>query len=141
MIIFHRAAELHGQAVLRQRVQADSKMKIRNNTEVTALLGNATLEGVSTRHTKSGETTQVDLAGLFVFIGLEPNTKFLDGVVPLDSAGHVETDIWMRTPTKGIFAIGDIRQNSAALLASSAGDGATAAVAAKRYIDAGDWQE
>ena len=141
VIIFHREAELHGQAVLRQRVQADSKMKIRNNTEVTALLGNATLEGVSTRHTKSGETTQVDLAGLFVFIGLEPSTNFLDGIVPLDGAGHVETDIWMRTPTKGIFAIGDIRQNSAALLASSAGDGATAAVAAKRYIDSQDWPE
>ena len=93
-------------------------------------------KAVSTRHTESGETSQVDLAGLFVFVGLQPNTGFLDGVVPLDNAGHVETDIWMRTPAKGIFAVGDIRQNSAALLASSAGDGATAAVAAKRYIDA-----
>ena len=141
VIIFHRDAALNGQAVLQQRVQADPKIELRPNTEVTALLGNATLEGVSTRHTKSGETTQVDLAGLFVFIGLEPSTNFLDGIVPLDGAGHVETDIWMRTPTKGIFAVGDVRQDSAALLASSAGDGATAAVAAKRYIDAGDWQE
>ena len=99
------------------------------------------LEGVTTRHTESGETSQVDLAGLFIFVGLQPNTGFLDGVVPLDNAGHVETDIWMRTPAKGIFAVGDIRQNSAALLASSAGDGATAAVAAKRYIDAGHWPE
>ena len=141
VIIFHRDAELDGQAVLQQRVQADSKIELRPNTEVTALLGNGMLEALSTRHTESGETSQVDLAGLFVFIGLEPNTSFLDGVVPLDSAGHVETDIWMRTPTKGIFAIGDIRQNSAALLASSAGDGATAAVAAKRYIDSQDWPE
>ena len=141
VIIFHRAAELDGQAVLQQRVHADPKIEMRPNTEVTALLGNATLEAVSTRHTESGETSQVDLAGLFVFIGLEPNTKFLDGIVPLDGAGHVETDVWMRTPTKGIFAIGDIRQNSAALLASSAGDGATAAVAAKRYIDSQDWPE
>ena len=141
VIIFHRDAALNGQAVLQQRVHADPKIEIRSNTEVSGLLGNATLEAVSTRHTEEGETSQVDLAGLFVFIGLEPNTDFLDGVVPLDTAGHVETDIWMRTPTKGIFAVGDIRQDSAALLASSAGDGATAAVAAKRYIDAGDWQE
>ena len=141
VIIFHRDAALNGQAVLQQRVHADPKIEMRPNTEVTALLGNATLEAVSTRHTESGETSQVDLAGLFVFIGLEPNTKFLDGIVPLDSAGHVETDMWMRTPARGIFAVGDVRQNSAALLASSAGDGATAAVAAKRYIDAGDWQE
>lgn len=141
VIIFHRTASLDGQAVLQQRVQADPKIELRPNTEVTALLGEAMLEGVSTRHTESGETSQVDLAGLFVFVGLEPNTGFLNGVVPLDNAGHVETDIWMHTPTRGIFAVGDIRQHSAALLASSAGDGATAAVAAKRYIDTGHWPE
>ncbi len=141
VILFHRDAELDGQAVLQQRVQADHKIEVRPNTEVTALLGGAMLEGVSTRHTGSGESSPVDLAGLFVFVGLEPNTSFLDGIVPLDTAGHIKTDIWMRTPAKGVFAVGDIRQHSAALLASSAGDGATAAVAAKRYIDGQDWPE
>ena len=141
VMIFHRDADLDGQAVLQQRIQTDPKIELRPNTEVTALLGDTMLEGVSTRHAGSGETSQVDLAGLFVFVGLEPNTGFLDGVVPLDTAGHVKTDIWMRTPAKGIFAVGDIRQHSAALLASSAGDGATAAVAAKRYIDTGHWPE
>lgn len=141
VILFHRDAELDGQAVLQRRVQADPKIELHPNTEVTTLLGDAMLEGVSIRHTESGETSQVDLAGLFIFIGLEPNTDFLDGIVPLDNAGHIETDIRMRTPTKGIFAVGDIRQNSAALLASSAGDGATAAVVAKRYIDTGHWPE
>ena len=141
VILLHRDAELDGQTVLQQRVQADPKIEPRPNTEVTALLGDAMLEGVTTRHTESGETSQVDLAGLFIFVGLQPNTGFLDGVVPLDNAGYIETDIWMHTPARGIFAVGDIRQNSAALLASSAGDGATAAVAAKRYIDAGHWPE
>ena len=141
VIIFHRDAKLDGQAVLQQRVHTDPKIEVRPNTEVTALLGDTMLEGVTTRHTESAETSQVDLAGLFVFVGLEPNTGFLNGIVPLDNAGHIETDIWMRTPAKGIFAVGDIRQDSAALLASSAGDGATAAVAAKRYIDTGDWPE
>lgn len=139
VVIFHRNADLDGQTVLKQRLHADPKIELCPNTEVTALLGDAMLEGVTTRHTESGETSKVDLSGLFVFVGLEPNTGFLNGVVPLDNAEHVETDIWMRTPTKGIFAVGDIRQHSAALLTSSAGDGATAAVAAKRYIDTGHW--
>ena len=139
VILFHRAAELDGQVVLQQRVETAPKIEVRPKIEVTALLGDDMLEAVSTRHTESGETSHVDLAGLFVFIGLEPNTNFLDGIVPLDTAGHIKTDIWMRTPTRGIFAVGDIRQNSAALLASSAGDGATAAIAAKRYIDTGHW--
>ena len=141
VLIFHRDAALDGQAVLQHRVQAGPKIELRLNTEVTALLGDAMLQTVTTRHTESGETSQVDLSGLFVFVGLEPNTGFLSGVVPLDNAGHVKTDIWMRTPTKGIFAVGDIRQHSAALLASSAGDGATAAFAAKRYIDGEEWPE
>ena len=141
VIIFHRDAGLDGQAPLQQRVHVDPKIELRPDTEVTTLLGDAMLEGVTTRHTASGETSQVNLSGLFVFVGLEPNTNFLDGVVPLDAAGHVETDVWMRTPTRGVFAVGDIRQHSAALLASSAGDGATAAVAAKRYIDTGHWPE
>ena len=141
VIIFHRDVELDGQAVLRQRAHADAKIELRPNIEVTSLMGDATLEAVGTRRTGSGETSQVDLSGLFVFVGLEPNTSFLNGVVPLDNAGHVEADTWMRTPARGVFAAGDVRQNSAALLASSAGDGATAAAAAKRYIDTGHWPE
>ncbi|MCY4528315.1 MAG: FAD-dependent oxidoreductase [Chloroflexi bacterium] len=141
VMIFHRDADLDGQAFLQQRIQTDPKIELRPNIEVTALLGDDMLEGVNTRHTGSAEASRVDLSGLFVFVGLEPNTGFLDGVVPFDAAGHVKTDIWMRTPAEGIFAVGDIRQNSAALLASSAGDGATAAVAAKRYIDTGNWLE
>ena len=53
--------------------------------------------------------------------------------------GHVPTDLWMQTPVRGLFAAGDIRQSSAAQLASSAGDGATAAIAARRYIEGRAW--
>ena len=82
VILFHRDAELDGQTVLQQRVQSDPKIDLRPNIEVTALLGDTTLEAVSTRHTESGETSQVDLAGLFIFVGLQPNTGFLNGIVP-----------------------------------------------------------
>jgi thioredoxin reductase (NADPH) len=58
----------------------------------------------------------------------------LRDVVELDPAGHVVTDIWMQTSVPGVFAAGDIRQNSAAQPVASAGDGATAAVAARRYL-------
>jgi thioredoxin reductase (NADPH) len=67
-------------------------------------------------------------------VGLEPNTSFLRGVVNLDPAGHVVTDVLMRTSLPGVFAAGDIRQHSVAQLVTAAGDGATAAIAAFRYI-------
>jgi thioredoxin reductase (NADPH) len=75
--------------------------------------------------------------GVFVHVGLEPNTMFLQGVVALDGAGHIETDAMMRTSRPGLFAAGDIRKGSVALIAAVAGDGATAAVAAARYLQMG----
>ena len=87
----------------------------------------------------SGETSRVDLSGVFVYVGLDPNSQYLQDILPLDNAGHVPTDTWMRTPVQGLFASGDIRQNSAAQLVSAAGDGATAAIAAQRYIEGRDW--
>jgi thioredoxin reductase (NADPH) len=141
VIIFAQTDQLAGQVVLQERVLADPQIEVRWNTAVTGLIGDDVLDGITTRNTDSGETSQVDLMGLFIFVGLEPNTSYLSDVVALDKAGHIETDIWMRTSAKGIFAAGDIRQNSAALLASSAGDGTTAAVAAKRYVDSTEWPE
>jgi len=61
-------------------------------------------------------------------------TAFLRGMLALDSSGRIETDIMMRTSVEGIFAAGDIRKDSVALLAAAAGDGATAAIAAFRYL-------
>jgi thioredoxin reductase (NADPH) len=72
--------------------------------------------------------------GVFAYVGLEPNTGFLRGVVALDAAGHVETDAMMRTSLRGVFAAGDIRGHSVAQLAAAAGDGATAAISAFRYL-------
>ncbi len=100
-------------------------------------IGDGRVEGLSITETTSGETSRVDLSGVFIYVGLEPNTGYLKDLLPLDGGGHIPTDVWMRTPVPGIFAAGDIRQHSAAQLVTSAGDGATAAVAARRYIETG----
>jgi thioredoxin reductase (NADPH) len=75
------------------------------------------------------------VSAVFIFVGLEPNTSMLRGVVDLDPAGHVVTDLWLRSSVPGVFAAGDIRQHAAGQLISAAGDGATAAVAAYRYLN------
>ncbi len=98
------------------------------------IAGEWTVEGVQLRDVASGATRSAPTGGVFVHIGLEPNTAFVRDVVALDAAGHIITDILMRTSVDGVFAAGDIRANSVALLAASAGDGATAAVAAHRYV-------
>ncbi len=141
IVMLQRGDGFTGQKVLQERVLSHPKIEVRWNTSVTAVLGEGQVEGVSLTDLGSGETSRLDLSGLFVYVGLEPNSGYLCDLLPLDNAGHVPTDIWMRTPLPGLFAAGDIRQSSAAQLVSAAGDGATAAIAARRYLESGEWRD
>ena len=78
----------------------------------------------------------MELAGLFVYAGLQPNTALLRDLVKLNENGQVPTDNWLKTARNGLYAVGDIRQDSARQAITAAGDGATAAIAAYRYIKA-----
>jgi thioredoxin reductase (NADPH) len=132
--IFHRGATLRAQQALIER--ASGKISMVLNTIVEEILGEDAVAGVRLRDVTSGATRAQALKALFVQVGAEPTTAFLRGVLALDSMGHIETDAMMRTSVAGIFAAGDIRKSSVAQLAAVAGDGATAAVAAFRYLAA-----
>ena len=141
VVVFHRGGEPSAQQVLLDRAAANPKIEFRYNTTVDEILGGAAVEAVNITDVESGETTRVDLSGLFIYVGLDPNSGCLDGLLKLDGGGHVPTDAWMRTPLPGLLAAGDVRQNSAAQLVTSAGDGATAAIAAARYLKGAAWPD
>jgi thioredoxin reductase (NADPH) len=132
--IFHRGPTLRAQQVLVARAVRNARIAIAFNTVVEEILGEDTVAAVRLRDVTNGATRSQDLKALFVYVGLEPNTAFLRGVLALDPMGHVETDLTMRSSVPGIFAAGDIRKGSVAQLAAVAGDGATAAIAACRYL-------
>ena len=132
--VFHRGPQLTAQRALRERAEATGKVEIVLATVVEEILGENAVSGVRVKDVQSGATRDVPVKAVFVYVGLEPNTAFLRGVLALDAVGHIETDIMMRTSLAGVFAAGDIRQHSVAQLAAAAGDGATAATAAARYI-------
>jgi thioredoxin reductase (NADPH) len=132
--IFHRGAALTAQQALRDRLVAAGTITVAPGTIVEEILGDDSVTGVRLRDLAGDTTRDEPLAGVFVFVGLEPNSAFLRGVLALDHAGHVETDVMMRTSLDGVFAAGDIRAHSVAQLAASCGDGATAAIAAYRYL-------
>jgi thioredoxin reductase (NADPH) len=132
--IFHREENFSGQQSYLQRVLSDSKITPRYGTVVEEVLGDDQLRAVRVRSLATNEISEVELAGLFVYVGLQPNTAFLNNILKLSDTGHVRTDGWMKTELDGLYAVGDIRQDSAAQAITSAGDGATAAIAAHRYI-------
>jgi thioredoxin reductase (NADPH) len=132
--VIHRRDQLRACAMLQERARANEKMHFRWNTVVRAIEGDGGVQRLQLEDVKTGERSQLDITGAFIFAGLTPNTEFLKGVVPLNESGHVVTDLWMRTSVPGIFAAGDVRADSSRQLISAAGDGATAALAAVRYV-------
>lgn len=134
VIIFDRGTEFSGQQTFQQRVLSHSKIDVRRETTVKEVLGDDGVTGVRALSVATGEESQIDLKGVFVYVGLEPNTAFLRDIIQLSATGHVPTDVWMRTELPGLYAVGDIRQDSPAQAITSAGEGAVAAIAAHRYI-------
>ena len=132
--LFHQDKAFSAQQTYLQRVLQNDKITPRFQTVIDEVLGDEGVSGVRVRDVKSGETSQVELAGVFVYVGMQPNTALLRDIVELSDGGHVPTDSWMKTGCDGLYAVGDIRQDSACQAITSAGEGATAAIAAARYI-------
>jgi thioredoxin reductase (NADPH) len=99
-----------------------------------AVLGDGRVGGVRVRDLATGESSELPVAAVFVHVGRVPNTEFLEGLLALDELGRVPTDAWMRTALPGLFAAGDVRVDAAGQAVTAAGDGATAAIAAHRYL-------
>ena len=139
VVVFHSTEAVRGQHSNRRRVSEDGKVTMRPNTVVEEVLGEDVVIGVRVRDVATGQEDRVELAGLFVYAGLEPNTALLQGLLRLDEDGRIPTDVWMRTERPGLFAAGDIRRDSASQAITAAGDGATAAIAAHRYLEDPSW--
>ena len=104
------------------------------STTDEVLIADDKFAGIKT--TKDGEQTELSADGLFVFIGLIPNTQFLaDSGVELDPQGHIITNEHLETSVKGVYASGDVRSGSTMQIATAVGEGATAAMKIREYLD------
>ena len=120
--------------ILQERAFAEPKIEFLWDSVVVEITGETFVSGVKVRNLKTGQESALEVAGAFVSVGFKPNTAYLDGIVPLDAAGAVLVNDRMETEMPGIFAAGDIRSNSIRQVISAAGDGATAAVSADKYL-------
>ena len=125
---------LGGQDTYRRRIAETGQIDVRNGTVIEEILGDGQVDGVRVRDLASGESTTVPVEGVFAYAGRVPNTRLLEGLVVLDDDGSVPADGWMQTELPGLFAAGDMRAGAVGQAIAAAGDGATAAVAAHRYL-------
>jgi thioredoxin reductase (NADPH) len=132
--VIHRGDHLRATRVLQERAMAHPKIEWRWYTTVEGVEGGEQVERLRLKDVRNGAASALSVAGVFIYVGLRPNTDFLQGVVPLDGGGHVPVNHRLETEIPGLFAAGDLRQYSARQVISSAGDGATAAVFAVQYL-------
>jgi thioredoxin reductase (NADPH) len=132
--IVHRRDQLRAGQILKKSALARPKLKPVWNTVVEAIIGDNKVSGLNVRNVKTGEITKLEVAGVFVAIGFEPNSQSFADIVELDATGFIKTNELMATSAPGIFAVGDIRKNSPRQVASAVGDGATAALSAFKYL-------
>jgi thioredoxin reductase (NADPH) len=132
--VVHRRDQLRATKALQEKAFSQPKIELVWNTVVDEIIGDKMLGNLRLRNVKTGQSSNLEVDGLFVAVGLKPNSQVFSQLVTLDEGGFIVTDELMKTSAPGIFAAGDIRQNSFRQVITAAGDGAAAASSAFKYL-------
>jgi len=136
--VIHRRDELRAGQVLQQRALDEPKLEFVWSTVVEKLVGAKMLEEIKLRNVKTGKFSTLKVAGIFIAVGLTPNSHSFINVVDLDNTGYIMTDETMTTSATGIFVAGDVRKNSPRQIGAAVGDGVAAAMSAFKYVQEHD---
>jgi len=132
----HRRGMFRATKILQDRLSAmKDKVDLLWHSVVREIQGANAVQAVVVENIKTGKTETIETDGVFIFVGFEPNSVFLRGIVDMDEKGYILTDDEMRTSAEGIYACGDVRNKLLRQVVTACAEGATAAFAAGHYID------
>jgi len=143
--LIHRRQELRATRVLAEELlkkadEPNSNLQIRYSTVAAAIEGEGRVQSVKLKDVKTGKEQDFACDGVFIFIGMVPNTGFLKGFVELTDRGFIKCDCaYLRTKVPGVFVAGDCRIGAAMQLATAVGDGVIAAMMMKQYFRDPNW--
>jgi thioredoxin reductase (NADPH) len=135
--VIHRRGELRASKIMQERAFKNEKIAFRWDTVVDDLIGDSALEGARLRDVKTGETSVLDLTGMFIAIGHRPNTDLFRGLLDMDDGGYLVTrPDSSYTNIEGVFAAGDVQDHTYRQAITAAGSGCMAAIDAERWLEA-----
>ena len=135
VIIVHRRDELRASKIMQDRAFANSKIDFVWNSEVTDVMGDGSVESLHLRDTVQGTESKLEVAGMFVAIGHDPNTALFRDQLDLDENGYIVTDAdSTRTSVEGVFAAGDVQDHVYRQAVTASGSGCMAAIEAERWL-------
>lgn len=134
VIIIEMLPQCTATKILQDRAFSNPKIEVTCGSKLEAITGDEQVKALDLLDIQTGKKSTLEVDGVLVHVGVEPNTDYLSGIVPLDSKGHILVNEKMETEIPGVFAAGDIRHNSAMQIATAVGDGATAALSASQFL-------
>jgi thioredoxin reductase (NADPH) len=135
--LVHRRDDFRASQIIQDRAFANPKIEVIRNTTVPEIVGNAKgVQHVVLQDVGTGEKSNLDVGGVFVFIGFTPNTHLIEGHPKHDAGGYLITDDRMMTSMPGLFAAGDVRSQLTRQITTAVGDATTAAIAVEKYLKA-----
>lgn len=134
--IVHRRDKLRGAKRLQERLQTLENIEFVWNSETAAIEGNAQVEALRLRQTKTGEERRLDVDGVFIAVGIAPESELYAGQLELDEQGYIRADESGQTSVPGVFAAGDVRTKALRQILTAASDGANCVASAERYLQA-----
>lgn len=132
--VIHRRNELRAEKITAEQAFANEKIEIVWDSVVEEIKGDKAVQLLQVKNVKDGSSRELEVEGVFIYVGMIPNTDFLKGFVDLDEAGYIIADRDTHTGVTGVFAAGDVRRKLSRQVATAVGDGATAAMAAEECI-------
>lgn len=133
--VVHRRNELRAIRILQDRVQKNPKIEVIYSTVVKKINGKDRVKSVTLHNFEQDKTWDVDVDGIFLYVGLVPNVDFLNGDLERNEQGYLVTNDSMETTVSGVFAAGDIREKGLRQVVTAVADGAIAAISAAKYVD------
>jgi thioredoxin reductase (NADPH) len=134
--LIHRRDQLRATKILQEKALSNPAIHPVWNALVESIQGTDQVEEIRIKKVDGSPGQTLPVQGVFVFIGILPNTDWLQGTLPLDSQGFIQTNADLATSIPGIFAAGDVRQKQLRQISTAVGDGATAVFSAERYLEA-----
>lgn len=134
--IVHRRDKLRGAKRLQERLQALENIEFVWNSETAAIEGDGQVEALRLRQTKTGEERRLDVEGVFIAVGIAPESELYAGQLELDEQGYIRADESGQTSVPGVFAAGDVRTKALRQILTAASDGANCVASAERYLQA-----
>jgi len=133
--IIHRRDRFRALYTYIKKADENSKVEFHLDTVVTSINGTTTVESVSLKNVKTGAQSELTVAGVFLYVGLVPNTAMFEGLLDLNDKGFIKVDANLQTSVPGIFAAGDVRDTPLRQIVTAASDGAVAAFSAGKYLE------